>query len=349
MTARAWRRLRGNWRIPLTASLLAQSFVAGPLFSALDRLQSAATARQRLKADLTDCIVVLGYWRSGTTLLHHYLSLDRRFGFPSTYSCMHPQHFVLTQASALRAPATTVRRPMDDVEISASSPQEEEFALLALGARSPYEALLAPAFLGETLKMGDPLDLAEKECLQWQNTFEHFLRGVSAVEGYRPLILKSPPHGYRVALLRRILPNARFVLIVRSPAIVYESTVRMWRSLFEIYAMGEIPPEEHTRTAVLEDRPYFEAKLSAGLSGLPAERLALIRYESLVLDPVGAVEELYDQLKLDGFPAVRAAMATSISRRGSYRARNATPPPEWNRQLQIRWRSVFEKYGYEAQ
>ena len=332
----------------MTTSLLAQSFVAGPLFSALDWIQTAATAKQRLKADLADSLVVLGYWRSGTTLLHGYLSLDRRFGFPSTYSCMHPQHFVLTQASALRTPAMSIRRPMDDVEICASSPQEEEFALLALGARSPYEALLAPSFLGEALRVGDPLDLAEPECLHWQNTFERFLRGVSVVEGYRPLILKSPPHGYRVALLRKILPNARFILIVRSPAIVYESTVRMWRSLFEIYAMGDIPPEGQTRRAVLEDRPYFESKLSAGLSGLPAERLALIRYENLVLDPIGAVEELYDRLKLDGFSALRAAMAASISRRGSYRARNAAPPAEWRHQLQTRWQSVFEKYGYDA-
>ncbi len=348
MTADAWRRLHRNWQPPLTAGLLSQRFLAGPLFSALHRLQTAVTAERRRKADLSNYIVVLGYWRSGTTLLHDYLSLDTRFGWPSTYSCMHPQHFMMTQTAALRAPPRVIRRPMDDVEISPSSPQEDEFALLALGARSPYEALLVPARLGETLRLGDPLDLPEEECQRWQNTFEYFLRGVSAVEDYRPLILKSPPHGYRVRLLRKILPGARFALIVRSPMVVYESAVRMWRKLFEAYSVGHIPPEEETRRAVLEDRPRFEAKLMAGLSDLPPDRLALIRYEHLVSNPFEAMEALYAKLRLDGFPALRIAMEASIARRAGYRARNAVPPADWKRRLQSQWQAIFERYGYDA-
>lgn len=348
MTAAAWRQLRRNWRPPPSAALLAQRFVAGPLFSTLHRLQTAATAEHRSKADLSNYIVVLGYWRSGTTLLHNYLSLDIRFGFPSTYACMHPQHFMLTQAAALRGPTPVVRRPMDHVQISRSSPQEEEFALMALGARSPYEALLVPTRLRETLQLGDPLDLPEEECQQWRNTFEYFVRGVAAIEGYRPLVLKSPPHGYRVRVLRRILPHARFVLIVRSPAIAYESTVRMWRALFQTYSVGEMPHEDETRRAVLEDRPHFEAKLTAGLSELPSDRLALIRYEHLVSNPLGAIEEIYDKLKLDGFPALRDAMQLSIAQRGAYHASSAAPPPKWKRHLRSHWRAIFERYGYDA-
>ena len=348
MTAAAWRQLRSNWQPPLSRALLTQHFIAGPLFSALHRFQTVVTEEQRRKADLSNYIVVLGYWRSGTTLLHNYLSLDKRFGFPSTWSCMHPEHFMLTQAAALRRASKVVRRPMDDVEVSASSPQEDEFALMALGARSPYEALLTPTRLGDALRLGDPLDLPEAQGRKWQSTFEYFVRGVSALEGYRPLILKSPPHGYRVRLLHRILPAARFVLIVRSPLTVYESTVRMWRKLFELYSLGEIPPEEETRRVVLEDRPRFEFKLATGLSEVAADRVALIRYEHLVFDPIGAMEALYDRLKLDGFAALRTAMTASLARGRTYDARNALPPPGWSKRLQSDWRSIFELYGYEA-
>ena len=349
MTARAWQQLRVNWRIPPTPALLAQRFVAGPLFSTLNWLQAAVTARQRRETSLAGCIVILGYWRSGTTLLHHYLSLDKRFGFASTYACMNPQHFVLTQAAALSRPPTLAHRPMDDLEISAASPQEDEFALLALGARSPYEALLAPSFLGPALRLADPSDLDEISCRHWCETFEYFLRGVSVAEGQRPLILKSPPHGYRVALLRRILPEARFVLIVRSPMHVYESAVRMWRALFEMYSLVAIPPEEQTRLAVLEDRPSFEAKLTSGLVGLPEDRLALIRYESLTRNPLETLEALYDRLKLGGFETVRESVAASVRQRGDYSARNALPPQIWRERLQTQWRSIFERYGYEAE
>jgi hypothetical protein len=348
MTAGAWRGLRKHWRLPTTTPLLAQRFLAGPWFSALDAIQAATTVERRRQADLSDFIVVLGYWRSGTTLLHNYLSLDERFGFPRTYACMNSQHFLLTQAAALQGAERAVLRPMDDVQISATSPQEEEFALLALGARSPYEALLAPSALGAALRLGDPLDLSQDECRQWQDTFEYFLRGVCTAEGFRPLILKSPPHGYRVKLLLRLLPRARFVLIVRSPAVVYESTVRMWRKLFELYSLEDIPPEDETRGAVLQDRPRFEAKLATGLAELPAERLALVRYEDLVRDPISTVGAIYEQLRLGGFPAVRAAMAASIERAGQYTARNATPPTPWLRQLRTEWRTIFERYGYSA-
>jgi hypothetical protein len=52
---------------------------------------------------------------------------------------------------------------MDEMEVPASSPQEDELALLSLGATSPYEAVLIPAILPEALK---PQDL----CLQANST-----------------------------------------------------------------------------------------------------------------------------------------------------------------------------------
>jgi hypothetical protein len=346
MTAHAWRQLRRSWNLPLTPALLSQSLLAGPLFSALQSCQAAATAKDRVNTSLDGSIIVLGYWRSGTTLLHSFLAHDKRFGFPSTYACMHPHHFMLTQAAALRRPQTGVRRPMDDVQIYASSPQEEEFALLSLGARSPYEALFAPSNLADALALGDPQDLPLPDQRRWENTFKNFLNGVSMVEGGRPLILKSPPHGYRVATLRRLLPDARFVLIVRSPELVFESAVRMWRSLFPLYAFGPIPPEEDTRCVVLADRPRFETKLAEGLRDLPEDRLAVIRYESLVQDPLGAIGRIYELLRLGDFHDVEQSIRAELSSVSQYTARNSPPPEYWMRQVQDEWRPVFERYGY---
>jgi hypothetical protein len=48
---------------------------------------------------------------------------------------------------------------MDKMEVRAGSPQEDELALLLLGARLPYETLLIPAILPEALKLIDPHDL----------------------------------------------------------------------------------------------------------------------------------------------------------------------------------------------
>jgi hypothetical protein len=347
MSAAVWRQLRSRWQLPLTRRVLLQSYVAGPLFSALHSTQTALTRSRRSQTSLAGSVFVLGYWRSGTTLLHNYLCCDKRFGYPSTYACMQPHHFVLTQAAALaQGQQRSIARPMDDVRISAATPQEDEFALLALGARSPYEALLTPRHLAEALGLSDPRDLTPTEQARWREVFVEFLSGVSVVEGGRPLVLKSPPHGYRAATLREIVPDARFIVIVRSPATVFESAVNMWHSLFPMYALESIPPEDHTRQVVLQDRLRFEAKLAAGLEGLPDRRVAYARYEDLVRDPLGTLGRVYEQLRLEDYSTVEPALRAEARTHERYVARNASPRESWMTQLRTAWAPVFERYGY---
>jgi omega-hydroxy-beta-dihydromenaquinone-9 sulfotransferase len=205
---------------------------------------------------------------------------------------------------------------------------------------------LAPGRLADALTLGDPRDLSPHEMNHWREAFLAFLSGVAVVEGGRPLILKSPPHGYRVATLREIFPDAYFVLIVRAPEIVYESTVKMWRTLFATYSMEALPPEADTRRAILEDRPRFEEKLVEGMSGLPQDRAALVHYEDLVRDPIEVLGRLYEQLQLGGFSNVEPAIKAEVKARGGYTARNALPPDYWMQQLHSTWAPIFHRYHY---
>lgn len=102
------------------------------------------------------------------------------------------------------------------MEVRPGSPQEDEFALLSPGARSPYEALIAPHCLAQALKLADPRDLRANEEQTWRSVFVDFVRGVSARGEGRPMILKSPTHGFRVSTLRELLAEARFILISRT-------------------------------------------------------------------------------------------------------------------------------------
>src|SRR5258706_15240132 len=90
-----------------------------------------AEARARVELGAPP-IFIIGHWRSGTTLLHEMLCLDKRHAWPSTYACMNPSHFLITERAAQSSGAgqASVKRPMDNMTISLASPQEDEFALV---------------------------------------------------------------------------------------------------------------------------------------------------------------------------------------------------------------------------
>lgn len=343
LTAGAWRQLRRNWKLPLSPILLWQTLVPGTVFSSLVGLQQTLSSEQLAQANFRDAVVVLGYWRSGTTLLHELLCLDSRYTYPTTHACMNPHHFLFSEASALAQQGASARRPMDDMEVRLGSPQEDEFALLSLGARSPYEALLIPKTLPEALKLTDPRDLSPQDEKHWRDVFLSFLAGVSVRGAGRPMVLKSPTHGARVDTLRELLADARYVLIVRDPMTNFESVVRMWRKMFETYALAPIPPDDDIREAVLVDRPRFEAKLASATAGLSEKRFQAISYESLIADPVGLIERLYTQLELGDFEAVREFLIAETKRRSSYLAKASLPSDAWQQRIKHEWAEIVAR------
>ena len=88
-----------------------------------------------------DPLFILGLWRSGTTYLHDLLGACPGMDYPATWQCMSPASF------RLQAPpdkGKEFQRPMDGMTIDNLSPQEDEFALLALGVPSVYRGFFDP-------------------------------------------------------------------------------------------------------------------------------------------------------------------------------------------------------------
>ncbi len=348
MTAGAWRQLRRAWDLPWSPLLLWQSMATGPVLSAINKLQRTTVAKRAAGCDLAGSVFIVGYWRSGTTLLHELLCNDPRYTFPTTYACMNPHHFMMTQPSQPVEGAKGTKRPMDDLVVHAGSPQEDEFALLGLGARSPYEAFLTPSHLEAAMALGDPRGLTGSEQEVWKSAFLGFLRGVSYVGGNLPIIVKSPTHSYRIDTIRKLVPDARFVLIVRDPLTVFESVVRMWRTMMTLYALEPVPTEDEIREVILAERPRFEARLADGRAGLPTNRFAEIRYEALAFDPVSTIERLYALLELGDFDQIRPAIESQAKRHVTYQAKNEVPSGPWQERVEMAWSDIRAFYGYNS-
>lgn len=190
-------------------------------------------------------LLILGPWRSGTTVMHELLTAALGWPTPLTWQCMDACTFQLTGAD--RASRSTVRmaRPMDGLALGARSPQEDEFALLTLGVPSAYRAFLMPHRIMEMLPMLDAEFWLQNQ--QWLTRWESFMRAVLAGGGSTSdesgLILKSPNHSFRVQAILRRFPQAKVVWMLRDPLDIFHSNRKMWRTMFAEHGLTEANPD----------------------------------------------------------------------------------------------------------
>ena len=228
-----------------------------------------------------DPVLIVGLWRSGTTVLHELVSACGGWVTPQTWQCFNPSTCFLTGAPAR---AAAVKRPMDEGVIASEGPQEDEFAHLLLGGQSIYRGLIDPRRLlecGAASWSGDGGDLE-----RWQE----FVRGIAAGGGGR-LLLKSPGHTFRIPILRRIFPRARFVWIGRHPGEVLASNVRMWTAMMSVYALWDCP-ENSLQEFLHEALRACSRVLEQCVAQMTREQMLWVDFEALQTDPERVLRQI---------------------------------------------------------
>jgi len=332
-----------RWGLMVTITLAAAfNSVAGALSRARFR-------RQLLHPPTTPPpLFIIGHWRSGTTLMHELLMLDSQFCCPTTYQCFAPSHFLLTEWWMTPALAWIVpnKRPMDDVAAGWHRPQEDEFALVNLGAPSPYRRMAFPVSASNRPEALDLESLSAADLARWKQDMHLFL-GTLAVRDQRQPVLKSPPHTARMGVLAEMFPGTRFLHVVRDPHVVFPSTLRLWRSLHHSQSMQVDPGdrlEEYVFAAFEEMYAAFERdRLTLG-----PDQLYEIRYEDLVADPVAKMREVYEKLGLEGFEAVLPALEAQGRSMKAYRTNTYRHDPRIVAEISRRWQPFLDRYGYSA-
>lgn len=230
-----------------------------------------------------DPVLIVGLWRSGTTVLHELVSACGGWVTPQTWQCFNPSTCFLTAAPAR---AAVVGRPMDRGVIASLSPQEDEFALLLLGEPSLYRGLIDPRRL---LECGDAAwsENGDGGALErWQA----FVRGVAAGDGAR-LLLKSPGHTFRIPTLCRLFPGARFIWIGRHPGEVLASNVRMWKAMMSVYALWDCP-DDMVQRFLRGALQACSSVLERCVAEMPREQMLWVDFEALQTDPERVLRQI---------------------------------------------------------
>jgi hypothetical protein len=291
-------------------------------------------------------IFIIGHWRSGTTLLHEFMSLDERHTCPTTFECFAPSHCVVSgsfvKPMRFLLPA---KRPMDNMPAGWERPQEDEFALMNLGLPSPYRQVAFPNNPPVDLEYFDFIGVPAEARRRWQEVFRNFLKMVAMRSPERRLVLKNPLHLGRVAVLREVFPDAIFIHIVRDPRKIFASTMKLWKSLYKFQAF-QIPKHRGLEEYVFRCFEQMYGQFEQDRQHIEPHRFHELRYEDLVENPLGQLETLYNKLGLGGYEAVVPKLQAYLQENKDYKTNKFQFEDELTDEIDRRWGRWMRPYGY---
>jgi len=234
---------------------------------------------------------------------------------------------------------------MDNMETGWDRPQEDEFALLALGLRSPYRRMAFPNQPAPDMDFLDFDQIDTDEIQGWLNSLRSFLVAVSIATG-RPLVVKSPTHTGRIKWLANEFPDAKFIHITRNPRDLFPSTCRLWSGLDNVQALQK-PNHDQLDSYVIQCLQRMYRAFHAGREEISPQRLIDVRYEDLVKDPVKTMNDIYKTLRLSDFETVRPALQQWVAtEHQEYRTNQHQLDESTEAMIRIEWKDYFERYGY---
>lgn len=336
-TPEAWLRLLARgWRwggvVRFCAMLL--SLAAALFVNAVqlpERLLMAAVVRLRLgRATVLDhdpgVIVILGYYRSGTTHLHNLMSCDRRLVTPRWAQVLLPQGFWggWQIASWLLIPLMGNTRPQDAVGFGPSWPAEDDFGMCnwALASSLPGR-LVMPSRFAHYSRWQYMEELTESERQRWRRLMCAFCWKVTRRHPRRALLLKSPSHTSRVKELRRLFADrVQFVVIERDRDEVIASHVSMSKRL-GIFNLEKVGDESTLREMIAEDHDRSIEAMNEQLQDVASSRVVRLTYDDLRANPIRQLQHTYEQLELGWDDSLENRVTDYLEREGEYTPRHA--------------------------
>ncbi len=289
-------------------------------------------------------VFIVGYPRSGTTHLHNLMAASGRFATVPPVLAGMPWE-ARSLARVLRPfvnPYLPKTRLIDEVRLAPDLPTEDEVALANMCDLSYFQAIYFPRRLRRDYVRA--LTFAGVPPRRVAGRGRALARYVAAVRGRdgRAPLLKNPAYTAQLGWLRRLFPEARVVHIHRDPRAVLASNARALRIALRELALQRVP--EDVDATVLEaypqvmDRVLREARLFA------PDRFAEVAFERLVDDPLGALGEVWDRLRLPERDASLDAIGRYLPSVAGHRVRSVADPAA-PADLGERWQPYVERFG----
>ena len=293
-------------------------------------------------------IFILGFARTGTTHLHNLMAHDPNLGYVSTLHAMSAPFFLISRGwlESLIAGRIPSKRPMDNVAVSLSFPQEEELAVAAMSKYSSVHQLSFPGQAREIVaKMGN-MRLSESEMEGWINVYLHVLRKATFASDGRQLVLKTPANLGRAALLRQLFPDAKFVFLIRNPYVVFCSTIKLYRTMIPMYQLQDVDWDE-IEASLLDNYVDMTRLYMRDRESIPEGNLIEVRFEEIESDAMGVLSRIYSSLDLPNWEQAQQPISDYLATLTGYRQNRYQFDQSLLDKVHRAWGFAEQEWGYE--
>lgn len=293
-------------------------------------------------------IFIIGFWRSGTTLLHNLLCQDPDAAYTTTFQTVFP-NLLLTQSWWLKPVINfflPAQRPYDNVSMDMDFPQEEDFGLMNLQPASIYKFFIFPAdfdsILDEELFTGN---LPAERVNNWKEAYRGMIAKAVFNTGGSRYIGKNPCHLTRTGLLKEMFPDAKFIFIHRHPYKVIESLYHFILSIFPGVQLQEVP-SGFTRETVARLYTRIMEAYFRDCQQIPSSDLIEIRLDRFLGDIPGNLKGIYDKFGLGDFEIVAPYVQRYLAENPYPEHKPWPPDPETIRLVNHHARDIMQRLGY---
>ena len=273
---------------------------------------------------------------------------DPYLAYVSTYETMTPG-LIIDREDFFRNIVKNhlpTKRPMDDLEMHATLPYEEEYAIANLSPYSFYHAWYFPKnwknYFDEyvTFKNNNNGSID-----RWKKTYDYFLKKISYKNNGKPILLKSLVNTAKIKHILDLYPKAKFIHIHRNPYDVYFSTWKLYQSILPLFSFQHVDSKTLDEYILYSYKELF-LKYLQEKNMIPKKNLVEIGYDNFVQNPIELLKDIYDQFQISSFEKAKSFFETYVDKHRNYQKTIYHYKNSVKQKIYQNWKFMFDAYHY---